>query len=68
MTTEEWVGQRIINMYSAWRKQWCELLRQFGMRSLKELVGRSDLMVHLDYLDKEEREKYQPAPQEKLII
>lgn len=68
MTTEAWAEQRIVNMYSAWRKQWCELLRQFGMKSLKDLVGRSDLLVHLDYLDEEERAIYTPAPMEKLII
>jgi glutamate synthase domain-containing protein 2 len=68
MTTEEWVEQRIVNMYSAWRKQWCGILRQYGMRSLKELVGRSDLLVHLDYLGEDERKKYQPAPQAKLVI
>ena len=68
MTTEEWVEQRMVNMYLAWRKQWCEILRQYGLRSLRELVGRSDLLVHLDYLDEQERAKYQPAPQEQLII
>lgn len=68
MTTEEWAEQRIVNMYMAWRKQWCELLRQLGMQSLKELVGRSDLLVHLDYLDERERANYQPAPKEHLII
>jgi hypothetical protein len=55
-------------MYSAWRKQWRELLRQYGMRSIRELVGRSDLLVHLDYLDEEERKKYQPAPKRKLVL
>jgi glutamate synthase domain-containing protein 2 len=68
MTTEEWVEQRIVNMYLAWRKQWCELLRQFGLRSIRELVGRTDLLVHLDYLDEQERAKYQPAPREQLVI
>ena len=68
MTTEEWVEQRIVNMYLAWRKQWCEILRQYGLRSFRELVGRSDLLVHLDYLDEKERAKYQPAPREELII
>lgn len=68
MTTEEWVAQRMVNMYLAWRKQWCEILRQYGLRSLRDLVGRSDLLVHLDYLDEEERAEYQPAPQEQLII
>ena len=68
MTTEEWVEQRIVNMYLAWRKQWCEILRQYGLGSLRELVGRTDLLVHLDYLDEQERAKYRPAPQEQLVI
>jgi glutamate synthase domain-containing protein 2 len=66
--SEEWVEQRLVNMYMAWRKQWCEILRQFGMRSINELVGRSDLLVHLDYLDEEERQKYQPAPKKKIVL
>ena len=37
-------------------------------RRLRDLVGRSDLLVHLDYLDEKERAKYQPAPREELII
>ncbi|MBN1190044.1 MAG: alpha-hydroxy-acid oxidizing protein [Dehalococcoidales bacterium] len=66
--SEEYVEQRLINMYSAWRKQWCRLLRQYGMRSIKELVGRSDLLVHMDYLDEEERRKYQPTPRAKVVL
>jgi len=68
MITATWAEQRIVNMYMAWRKQWCELLRGFGMRSIRELVGRSDLLVHLDYLDEAERARYQPAPSYKIII
>jgi len=68
MLTEEYVEQRIVNMYMAWRKQWCELLKNFGMKSIRELVGRTDLLVHLDYLEDDERKKYQPAPQYKMII
>ena len=68
MTTEEYAEQRIVNMYMAWRKQWCEMLRQFGMTSMKELTGRSDLLVHLDYLDEEERSKYQAALKAETII
>jgi glutamate synthase domain-containing protein 2 len=68
MITEEYAQQRIVNMYMAWRKQWCELLRSFGMRSIKELVGRTDLLVHLDYLDEEERLLYPPAPNYKMVI
>jgi glutamate synthase domain-containing protein 2 len=68
MIAEEYAQQRIVNMYLAWRKQWCELLRQFGMHSIRELVGRSDLLVHLDYLEEAERQKYQPATKAKMII
>jgi glutamate synthase domain-containing protein 2 len=68
MIKEEWAEQRLVNMYAAWRKQWCEILRQYGLKSIIELTGRSDLLVHLDYLDEEERKKYQPAPSKKLVI
>jgi glutamate synthase domain-containing protein 2 len=68
MISEEYAEQRIVNMYMAWRKQWCELLRQFGMKSVRELVGRSDLLVHLDYLDEEERAQYPPAPRQRMYI
>ena len=37
-------------------------------KSIRELVGRSDLLVHLDYLEEEERAKYQPAPEYEMII
>lgn len=66
--SEEWAEQRLVNMYMAWRKQWCEILRLYGLRSIKELVGRSDLLVHMDYLDEAERNKYQPAPQKKVVL
>ena len=68
LITEDWAERRIVNMYTAWRKQWCELLRQFGMRSIRQLRGRSDLLVHLDYLEEEERLKYAPAPNAKMVI
>ena len=68
MITEEYAEQRIVNMYMAWHKQWCELLRQLGLKSVKELVGRWDLLVHLDYLDEKEKAIYQPTPQKSVII
>ncbi|MBW2177252.1 MAG: alpha-hydroxy-acid oxidizing protein [Deltaproteobacteria bacterium] len=68
MISEPYAEQRLVNMYMAWRKQWCELLRQLGMRSIGELTGRSDLLVHLDYLEAAERASYQPAPKAKTII
>jgi glutamate synthase domain-containing protein 2/ferredoxin len=66
--SEEFTERRLVNMYSAWRKQWCEILRTYGLHSIKELVGRSDLLVHMDYLDEEERHKYQPTPVKNLVI
>jgi len=46
----EWATQRIVNLFAAWRKQLVEILMRLGMRSLRELVGRSDELVHLDYM------------------
>ncbi len=68
MVTQEWAEQRIVNMYLTWRKQWCGILRQFGMSRMDQLVGRSDLLVHLDYLDEAERAEYQPAPRAQWIL
>jgi glutamate synthase domain-containing protein 2/formate hydrogenlyase subunit 6/NADH:ubiquinone oxidoreductase subunit I len=45
----EWGTQRIINMYAAWRKELVAILKRFGMRSVSELRGRTDLLMHLDY-------------------
>lgn len=66
--TEKFVEQRIVNMYLAWRQQWCEILQQLGMKSIRELVGRTDLLVHLDYLDQAERSLYQPAPKSSMVL
>lgn len=46
----EWGTQRIINLFMSWRKELIRLLKRLGMKSLKELVGRTDCLVHLDYL------------------
>jgi glutamate synthase domain-containing protein 2 len=68
LISQAWAEQRIVNMYSAWRKQWCEILRQFGMSSIRELVGHTDLLVHLDYLDEEERVKYESAKRMEVLV
>ncbi len=68
MTDEEYVEQRLVNMYMAWRRQWCDILRTYGLKSIKELRGRTDILVHLDYLEEEERRKYQPAPEYKMVL
>lgn len=46
----DWGTQRIINMFLAWRTEIIRILRKLGMKSLKELVGRMDCLVHLDYI------------------
>jgi glutamate synthase domain-containing protein 2 len=46
----EWATQRVINMFLAWRMEIIRILKKLGMKSLKELVGRTDCLVHLDYI------------------
>jgi glutamate synthase domain-containing protein 2/NAD-dependent dihydropyrimidine dehydrogenase PreA subunit len=45
----EWGAQRIINMYNAWRNELVGILQRLGLRSVSDLRGRSDLLMHLDY-------------------
>lgn len=45
----DWGAQRIINLFSAWRHQLVDILARLGMRSITELVGRTDCLRHLDY-------------------
>ena len=49
MVNLEWGTQRIINLYSAWRKDLVGILQKLGLRSVRELRGRTDLLMHLDY-------------------
>ncbi len=46
-----WGTQRIINMLHCWREQLQEILYRLGMTSIRELVGRTDVLSHLDYSD-----------------
>jgi glutamate synthase domain-containing protein 2/ferredoxin len=45
----EWGTQRLINAYNAWRNEIVSILQRLGIGSIKELRGRSDLLMHLDY-------------------
>ena len=45
----EWGTQRLVNLYNAWRNELVRILRRFGMRSVGELRGRTDILIHLDY-------------------
>jgi glutamate synthase domain-containing protein 2 len=46
LITPAWGAQRIINLYSSWVKQWKAILRSLGLRSIRELRGRTDLLVY----------------------
>ena len=46
----DWGTQRVVNMFLAWKKELIRILKRLGMKSIKELVGRKDVLVHLDYL------------------
>jgi glutamate synthase domain-containing protein 2/NAD-dependent dihydropyrimidine dehydrogenase PreA subunit len=50
----EWGTQRIINMYMSWRTQLVQILKRLGLASVNELVGRFDVLAHLDYIKQEE--------------
>ncbi|MBW2261039.1 MAG: alpha-hydroxy-acid oxidizing protein [Deltaproteobacteria bacterium] len=45
----DWAAQRLINLYHSWCIQLREILWRLGMRSVQELRGRSDVLVHHDY-------------------
>ncbi len=46
----DWGTQRIINLFMAWRKELVRIVKRLGLQSIEELVGRTDCLVHLDYL------------------
>ncbi len=52
-----WGTQRIINFYNAWHKELVRILQRLGIRSVSELRGRTDLLMHLDYTDDGEAKK-----------
>ncbi|MBM4285765.1 MAG: FMN-binding glutamate synthase family protein [Deltaproteobacteria bacterium] len=49
MMTVDWGYRRVANMYTSWAWQLKEILRRLGLRSIRELVGRTDFLAHLDY-------------------
>jgi glutamate synthase domain-containing protein 2 len=46
LITPEWGAKRIINLYSSWASQWKTILGNLGLKSIKELRGRTDLLVY----------------------
>jgi len=55
--TVEWGSQRIINLYNAWRNDLVDILVKLGLRSISELRGRTDLLMHMDYTNDMEPKK-----------
>jgi len=45
----DWGSQRLINLFHSWAVQLQDILWRLGLRSVRELVGRTDMLVHLDY-------------------
>ena len=43
-------------MYMCWRSQFISILKRMGLRSVTDLVGRFDLIGHLDYIKQEDLE------------
>jgi len=42
----KWGAQRIVNLYTSWTKQWKMILANLGLRSIRELRGRPDLLLY----------------------
>jgi glutamate synthase domain-containing protein 2 len=58
MYDEDWASQRIMNLFHSWSLQLQDILWRLGMKSVRELVGRSDLLRHRNY---EKRAEYHRA-------
>lgn len=44
-----WAGQRLTNLFHSWAIQLQDICYRLGLNTIRDLVGRSDLLVHLDY-------------------
>jgi glutamate synthase domain-containing protein 2 len=45
----EWAGRRLTNLFHSWAIQLQDICYRLGLKSIRDLVGRSDLLTHLDY-------------------
>jgi len=47
--SDDWGSQRLINIFHSWSVQLEDILWRLGMKSVRELVGRWDVLRHRDY-------------------
>ena len=47
--SQDWATQRLINLFHSWAIQLQQILWRLNMKSITQLVGRSDLLEHFDY-------------------
>jgi glutamate synthase domain-containing protein 2 len=52
MFDAEYGSQRLMNLFNSFCIQLQDILQRFGMKSVRELVGRQDLLIHRDYAAK----------------
>ncbi len=45
----DWAAQRLVNLFNSLAIQLQNICWRLGMKSIRELVGRSDLLTHMDY-------------------
>ena len=49
MFDPDWSTQRLVNTFHSWSKQLQYSCWRLGLKSVNQLVGRSDLLRHFDY-------------------
>jgi len=50
----EWASRRIVNLYKSWHEQLVNIMVRFGVATVHEMVGRIDLLHHVDYSNQRE--------------
>jgi glutamate synthase domain-containing protein 2/NAD-dependent dihydropyrimidine dehydrogenase PreA subunit len=45
----DWATQRLINLFAAWREQMVDVLCRLGMKSVRELRGRTDCLRRVNW-------------------
>ncbi len=60
----DWATQRLTNLFHSWSIQLQDICWRLGLRSIRDLVGRSDLLTHLDYENSHRKEIETEQPRE----